>query len=147
MTIHEITALSNDDLNLKIMRICGWSLEQWNSPQNDCAYWAQFEDGHYRTDEKADGFPNYPADLNLMADAVEQAVRKAGTIFRIKFDSVLAQVIGHHDHIEDDMIHASALDRARAFVLTVEQHHATITAELLASIPRDDYTPGSRCPP
>lgn len=135
MELDKILRLTPDELNSRVMKLCGWALERWDGP-NEPDYWAQFEDGHYRTDEKAEGLPNYPEDLNLMADAVEMAVRKLGMKFRISFDSALAQIIGHHDHIEDDMIHASALLRAQAFVVTVEQHQVDSVAELMAAIPK-----------
>ena len=81
--------------------------------------------------------PNYPDDLNAMQDAVNEMVKRHGTAFIVGFDHNLEKIIGHHDHLEHDMIHASARWRAEAFVMTLrsfERARLAAEASILANL-------------
>lgn len=113
MTVDEVVKLTPVALNLIMLKLCGWEYGV-----GGCDYWSQFEDGHYRTSEKEErGMPDYPNDLNMMADAVDQMIRQHGTKFMVMFNNKLGDMFCHHDHLDDEMIHASALKRARAFIM------------------------------
>lgn len=62
--------------------------------------------------------PDYLNDLNAMHDACRQMWTTKGMPWQVKYNHNLYQVIGHHDHMEHEAIHATAMQRAEAFYLT-----------------------------
>lgn len=63
---------------------------------------------------------NYLSDLNAMQMVCDAMIKQHGTAWMVKYDNVLWTVLGNHDHVEHDAIHASAKIRAIAFVKTME---------------------------
>jgi hypothetical protein len=66
--------------------------------------------------ERCSDDPFYSIDLNVIHDACQDQIQKHGTAWMVKFNRALYAILGHHDHVEDEAIHATARQRAEAFL-------------------------------
>lgn len=119
MTLLEIQKLSDMQLTRLVAKLDGYKLKSRRVRDR----WATRHevDTAGRSIIVLTEIPYYHKDLNAMADAVAGHVRRNGTAAMVTFNDCLAQVIGHHDHMEIEMVHATARQRAEAFVLAVQR--------------------------
>ena len=74
----------------------------------DCTY---LMDGKRYPDD-----PHYSSNLNVIHSVCQEQIRKHGTTWMVKYNNILCRLLGNHDHVEHEAIHASAQLRAEAFV-------------------------------
>ena len=113
MNLHEISELSNHDLNLKVAKLLGWERFP-DKDQSFCTeYWARFENGHF----KEDGYlPSYVTDLNACHKMVETLRSLDGPEW-FDFSKNLREICGSIPNC----INATARQRCEALVMTLTE--------------------------
>jgi len=110
----------NCKLNYTIAEELGWTeIELFFCPSFDPSN-SLFLRGCTKENGPWKQIPDYCSDLNALQQAVSYMIEKHGTVWVVDYDNSIYSVIGHHDHSEHDAINAPALQRAKAFVKTME---------------------------
>jgi len=116
MTSKQFRALTPEQQLITVAELAGWKEIAYRGP-----------DGRYglltgrRSLNVPLAVPEYLHDLNAMRDAVASVVKQRGVGWTVTFNHCLYEVLGHHDHVEHEAIHATARQRAEAFVLAMEK--------------------------
>lgn len=129
MNLSDIQEMTDEQLRIKVAELCGakWkclyaashaTLTMSRKGSTPNWSWCKKDAAHPIDD---DTIPDYSHDLNAMQDAVASVVKKRGVCWTVTFNHCLYKVLGHHDHVEHEAIHAKARQRAEAFVLAVEK--------------------------
>ena len=118
MNLKEVQALTNGELRIKVAESCGI---KGRFHSTGCGV-------EFREDGKDywQRIPDYPQDLNAMHEVEEMLVGillKYGQEATCRYEYVLADVIGCHAStmFRWKLLHATARQRAEAFVLTMEK--------------------------
>ena len=107
--------MSNENLRVAVARLAGICLD------GITVHSFSKRRGEYIPQDLDVAVPDYTVDLNAIHAACQQQIKKKGSIWMIKFNRELWNVLGHHDHVEHESIHATARQRSLAFVKTMEE--------------------------
>ena len=122
MTPEDVKTMTDEKLRIRVGELCGLRNIVHSKIQEILNRGAW--DGWYGTSLKHKcevQLPNYPEDLNAMASAVKEMVEKHGIQWTVKFNHDLYGILGHHDHVEHEAVHATAKQRAQAFILAATE--------------------------
>lgn len=119
MNIEQIKAMSDEELNIEIAELTGWVYLY--TDENGKKWWRTPLDG-YTPDQP----PNYVKDLNAMYE-VENILLTCGRLYKEDkvrgrtdwYNNDLSIVMGKDLKNNFSLIHATARQRAEAFVLTI----------------------------
>lgn len=139
MTSQDLLAMTSEEKRIAIAEACGWNIAHHNAPPSafaesweiirpdgsntHCAFYAEAKTkkGRARQDQgRADAwrrarFPDYLTDLNAMHEAEKTLSREPEGEFEMSvYDRYWAHV---RDLAEGDLLHATAAQRADAFLL------------------------------
>lgn len=112
MTPEEVKKLTDEELRVRVAVLCGWKrCEDHSDPFCPCVYFERTvvasSVGH---------LPRYESDLNAMYEAEGVLVE----VQKRKFGNLLLSIVNPDEYYgEYDLVHASARQRAEAFVLTM----------------------------
>lgn len=98
-------------LNCRVAKCLGWvGLRRhigWDSPAT----------GIDPVDGQEAIIPEYASDLNKIHAACQQMIKKHGSVWMVTYARALWDILGNHDHVEYEAVHATALQRAEAFLI------------------------------
>lgn len=114
MTKESILNLTEEEINLEIAKFMGLDVKE-------CEGVFYYTKGSKRQFD----FPNYCNDLNLVYQ-VEEKIKEKEFSFYHRYSIHLRNVLSHIDYVASDLllielIHASALERCRAILLTIKE--------------------------
>jgi len=122
MNLKQVQALSNEELRIKVARLCGY-----------VSWCDEYGSGQWEKDDKAQDPPNYPVDLNAMYEALSSLKSDATHNQHNEYCYELSRICKEDGKIWWDTINATARQRAEAFVLTMEEleikHSPTLTTK------------------
>ena len=114
MNITDVQKLTDDQINSKIATFNGWTvLVPLSWDEVGCCV-----DSNGKSHEL---IPNYAKDLNAIQNAILDMTSKRGTKWLVKCANKLAQIVGHNDHMEIDIMMAEARMRCEAFILAMDE--------------------------
>ena len=111
MTLKEVQALSDEALRIKVAELCGY-----------VSWCDEYGSGQWEKDDKAQDPPDYPKDLNAMHEVEELMTPPQYKRWNkiLKCITVPLNTCLTIDHQLFKQRHATARQRAEAFVLTME---------------------------
>ena len=115
MTLKEVQALSDEEIRFKVAELAGWTR---GAMRDDGSYWWAMPNKAPQHTWLDKSIPNYPQDLNAMYEVEESMCLEDQMEYVIE----LGGCCGDCELFSDwwQPIHATARQRAEAFVLTME---------------------------
>ena len=101
--------MSDDELRIEVAKLCGWRYPKWNG-----SWMVAWREEHPHVTKE---IPDYPNDLNAMYEVEKILVE----VQKRKYANVLLNIIKPDEYYgEYDIIHATARQRAEAFIKTMK---------------------------
>jgi hypothetical protein len=107
--------MTKEQINIAIAEECGWT---GFNPDNipDCLqYTARSPSGKWGL------IPDYLNDLNAMHEAVLSVLNVASSQLNWDYCRILGEVTGSGEHVTTALVHATAAQRAEAFLRTIKK--------------------------
>lgn len=119
MTLIQIQKLDHIQLNNKVAELAGWERGPKKPVKCGPITIHPMMCWHRKSDEAnwQDNPPEFIMDLNAMHEVV-MALPSAK---QVAFVTNLWHVLGHHDHVEVEAVNATAMQRAIAYIMTMER--------------------------
>ena len=120
MTREEWKSMTPDEQRIKVAELCGWVREDRKpihvvqlTPEG----WLNSSNGGWYGGQAHDVLPDYLNDLNAMHDAEDAFTVEQ----QILFEEHLVEIVENWKHCNWLIIHATATQRAEAFVLAMDE--------------------------
>jgi hypothetical protein len=108
--------MSDEQINIAIAEACGYKNVTIGVTEGAIRVVVGYK--HHTFDEE---IPNYCNDLNAMHEAVLSVLNVASSQLNWDYCRILGEVTGSGEHVTTALVHATAAQRAEAFLRTINK--------------------------